>query len=67
MGCLYAKFDFLPEPMLATKVLIRACIDVNGLRFQVYNPLNYMAYVKLPFVNDMHEQDLDNALVLIRV
>lgn len=51
--------------MLATKVLIRACIDVNGLRFQVYNPLNYMAYVKLPF--DMHEQDLDNALVLIRV
>ncbi len=61
---LYVKFDFAPNPMLATQVLSRACIALNGLHFQVYDPSNYMAYVKLPF--EMHEKDLDNALMLIR-
>ena len=61
---LYVKFDFAPEPLLATKVLSRACIELNGLHFQVYDPLNYMAYVKLPF--EMNESQLDNGLRLVR-
>jgi len=58
---LYVKFDFAPEPLLATKVLSRACLKLNGMHFEVQDPLNYMAYVKLSF--EMHENDLDNGLI----
>ncbi len=61
---LYVKFDFASEPLLVAKVLSRACLELNGLHFEVHDPLNYMAYVKLPF--EMHEKDLDNGLMLIR-
>ena len=61
---LYVKFDFAPEPLLAIKVLSRACIELNGLHFQVFDPLNYMAFVKLPF--EMNESQLDNGLKLVR-
>ena len=37
---------------------------MNGLHFEVFDPLNYQAYVKLPF--EIKEADLDNALLLIR-
>ena len=46
---LYVKFDFAPEPHLATKLISQACLDLDGLHFQVLDPLNYQAYVKLPF------------------
>lgn len=61
---LYVKFDYAPEPLLAAKVLSRACLELHGLHFEVHDPLNYMSYEKLPF--DMHETDLDNGLMLIR-
>ncbi len=61
---LYVKFDWAPEPSIAIKMLSIACLELNGLHFQVLDPLNYMAYVKLPF--EMREQDLDTGLRLIR-
>ena len=61
---LYVKFDWAPDPYVATKYLSLACLELNGLHFEVYDPLNYMAYVKLPF--EQTEADLDNALLLIR-
>ncbi len=61
---LYVKFDWAPEPLIAIKLLSIACLELNGLHFEVYDPLNYMAYVKLPF--EQKEADLDNALLLIR-
>ncbi len=60
----YVKFDWAPDPYVATKFLSKCCLELNGLHFEVYKPLNYMAYVKLPF--DVKEADLDNALLLIR-
>lgn len=47
------------------KVLSRGCIELNGLHFQVFDPLNFMAYVKIPF--EMDEKDLDSALRLVRL
>ncbi len=61
---LYVKFDWAPEPLTASKVLRRACLELNALHFEVHDPLNYMAYVKLPF--EMNEDQLDNGLMLIR-
>ena len=60
----YVKFDWAPDPYVATKFLSKCCLELNGLHFEVYDPLNYMAYVKLPF--EIKEADLDNALLLIR-
>lgn len=31
------------------QVISQACLDLDGLHFQVLDPLNFMAYVKLPF------------------
>ena len=50
--------------MIATKCLSVACLELYGLHFEVYDPLNYGACVKLPF--ELNEADLDNALLLIR-
>ncbi len=61
---LYVRFDWAPDPMIATKFLSMACLELNGLHFEVYDPLNYMAYVRLPF--ELKEADLDNALLLIK-
>ncbi len=61
---LYVTFDRAPEPSIAIKMISIACLELNGLHFQVLDPLNYMAYVKLPFT--MKEQDLDEGLRLIR-
>jgi len=61
---LYIKFDWAPDPMIATKCLSVACLELYGLHFEVYDPLNYGACVKLPF--ELNEADLDNALLLIR-
>ncbi len=61
---LYVKFDFAPKPLLAIKVLSRACTELNGLHFEIHDRLNYMAYVKLPF--EMNESQLDNGLRLVR-
>ncbi len=63
---LYVKFDWAPEPSLATKILSRACIELNGLHFEVYDPLNFLSYVKLPY--DMNADDVyvDYALQVIR-
>ncbi len=61
---LYVTFDWTPEPLIAIKLLSIACLELNGLHFEVYDPLNYMAYVKLPF--EIKEVDLDHALLLIR-
>jgi len=61
---LYVKFDWAPNPYVAVKFLSICCLELNGLHFEVYDPLNYMAYVKLPF--EIKEADLDNALLLIR-
>ena len=60
----YIKFDWAPDPYVATKFLRKCCLELNGLHFEVWDPLNYMAYVKLPF--EIQEADLDNALLLIR-
>jgi len=60
----YVKFDWAPDPYVATKFLSKCCLESNGLHFEVYDPLNYMAYVKLRF--EIKEADLDNALLLIR-
>ncbi len=56
----YVKFDWAPDPMIAIKFLSLACLELNGLHFEVYDPLNYMAYVKLPF--EQKEADLDNRI-----
>jgi hypothetical protein len=61
---LYIKFDYAPDPYLAMNQISRACLELNSLHFQVHDPLNYMAYVPLPF--EQKEADLDNALLLIR-
>ena len=61
---LYVKFDWSPDPYVATKVLSKCCLELNALHFEVYDPLNYMAYVKLPF--DVTIDELDNALLLIK-
>ncbi len=61
---LYVMFDWSPEPVIAIKFLSMACLELNGLHFGVHDPLNYMAYVKLPF--ETNEADLDNSLRLIR-
>ena len=61
---LYVKFDWAPDPYVAAKFLSKCCLALNGLHFEVFDPLNYMAYVKLPF--EIKEADLDNALLLIR-
>ena len=61
---LYVKFDWAPDPYVATKFPSKCCLELDGLHFEVYDPLNYMAYVKLPF--DVKEVDFDNALLLIR-
>ncbi len=52
------------KPLIAIKMLSRACLELNGLHFEVHDPLNYLSYVKLPF--EMKEKDLDNRLILIR-
>ncbi len=61
---LYVTFDWAPEPSIAIKTISVACLELNGLHFRVLDPLNYMAYVKLPFT--MKEQDLDEGLRLAR-
>jgi hypothetical protein len=61
---LYIKFDWAPDPYVALKFLSKCCLELNGLHFEVFDPLNYHAYVKLPF--EIKEADLDNALLLIR-
>ncbi len=61
---LYIKFDYSPDPYLAMKQISRACLELNSLHFQVHDPLNYMAYVPLPF--EIKEADMDNALLLIK-
>ncbi len=60
----YVKFDWAADPYVAAKFLSKCCLELNGLHFEVFDPLNYMAYVKLPF--EIKEADLDNALLLIR-
>ncbi len=62
---LYVEFDWSPDPYVAIKFLSKCCLELNGLHFEVFDPLNYQAYVKLPF--DVKEADLDNALLLIRL
>ena len=57
------KFDYPPDPFIAMKHISRTCLELNSLHFETHDPLNYMAYVKLPL---MTEADLDNALMLIR-
>ena len=59
---LYVKFDWALGPCVDTKFLNKFCLELNGL--QGYDPLNYMAHMKLPF--NVKEADLDNALLLIR-
>ena len=61
---LYVSFDWAPDPYVATKFLSKCCLELNMLHFEVYDPLNFMAYVKLPF--DVTIDELDNALLLIR-
>jgi len=61
MFYLYVKFDWAPDPMVAIKVLSRVCLELNGLHFEIHDPLNFQQYIKLPF-----EQSADNALRLIR-
>ena len=61
---LYVEYDFPPDPKLCMEVMSRACLDLQGLHFQVFDPLNYQAYVKLPF--EMNESELDNGLKLIK-
>ena len=61
---LYVKFDWAPDPYVAVKILSIVCLELNGLHFEIWDPLNYMAYVKLPF--EIKEADLDHALLLIR-
>ncbi len=60
----YVRFDWAPDPYVAAKFLSKCCLELNCLHFEVLDPLNYMAYVKLPF--DQTEAGLDNALLLIR-
>lgn len=61
---LYMEYDFPPDPKLCMEVMSRACLDLQGMHFQVFDFLNYQAYVKLPF--EMNESELDNGLRLIR-
>jgi len=61
---LYVKLDWALDPYVAIKFLSKCCLELNGLHFEMYDPLNYMAYVKLPF--EIKEADLDYALLLIR-
>ncbi len=61
---LYVRWEWPPEPLIAIKLLTFACLELNGLHYEVYDPLNFGAYIKLPF--DVKEEDLDNALLLIR-
>ena len=62
------KFDWAPDPLIAIKLISMhmhmACLELNGLHFEVYNPLNYMSYIKMPF--EEKEADLDNALLSSR-
>ena len=61
---LYVRFDWAPDPYVAIKFLSKCCLELNRLHFEVFDPLNYQSYVKLPF--EIKEADLDNALLLIR-
>ena len=40
--------------MYNLQVINRACTELDGMHFQVYDPLNYMASVHLPF--EMREE-----------
>ena len=46
---LYVKFDWAPDPYVATKFLSKCCLELNGLHFEVFDFLNYQAYDKMPF------------------
>ncbi len=35
---LYIKFDWAPDPYVATKFLSKCCLELNGLHFEVYDP-----------------------------
>ena len=61
---LYVKFDWAPEPFAVIKTLSIICLELDGLHFEIHDPLNYMAYVKMPF--SLKPSDIDNALALIR-
>ncbi len=50
--------------LIATKLLSIACLDLNGLHYQVHDPLNYQQIIKQNF--DRTEDNLDIALQLIR-
>jgi len=41
---LYVKFDWPPEPFVAIKQISRACLELNGLHFEVWDPLNFQQY-----------------------
>ena len=61
---LYVKFDFPPDPRVATKVLSKICIDNNAIHYDISDPLNYEEPVRLPYEQD--EAGLDICLARIR-
>ena len=40
---LYVKFDWTPGALMAIKILSMICLELDGLHFEIHDPLNYMA------------------------